>query len=271
MIDCMLALDRRIVYVVVFLSVTLALLIDFKLPVKATRHVRTVYSDVEALQKGQTILISFDFGPSTVTELGPMARAILHHCFRRGLRIIAVTLVAEGQGITQNFLEEVGTEYDAEYGEDYIFLGYKAGNEAVILNMGQDMRRAFRTDVKGNTLESLTVTRPIKSLRDIPYVIDLSAGYPGVEEWIQFGQERYGFKLSAGVTAVMAPDFFPFLQSGQLAGLLGGLAGAAEYEHLIDREDQAVSGMRPQSVGHVVIIGFILFGNLVYFLGRNRT
>ncbi|MEE2754851.1 MAG: hypothetical protein VX910_12775 [Candidatus Latescibacterota bacterium] len=270
-IDRMLALDRRIVYVVLLVGVTLALLTDFKLPVVPTRNVRAVHSGVEALQKGQTILISFDFGPSTVTELGPMARAILHHCFRRELRVIAVTLVAEGQGITQNFLEEVAAEYGAEYGKDYVFLGYKAGNEAVILNMGQDMRRAFDRDVRGNTLESMVITQPIMSLRDIPYVIGLSAGYPGVEEWIQFGQERYGFKLGAGVTAVMAPDFFPFLQSGQLSGLLGGLTGAAEYEHLIDREDQAVSGMRPQSVGHVIIIGFILFGNLAYFLGRNRT
>jgi hypothetical protein len=271
MIDRLANLDRRTVYGVVFVGVALALLIDFKLPVRATPNVIAVHSGVESLNQGQTILISFDFGPSTVTELGPMARAILHHCFRKELRVIAVTLVPEGQGITQSILDEVAADYGAKYGDDFVFLGYKAGNEAVILNMGQDLRRAFAKDVRGNTLASMAVTRSITSLRDIPYVIDLSAGYPGVDEWIQYGQERYGFKLAAGVTAVMAPDVFPFLDSGQLQGLLGGLAGAAEYEHLIDREDQAVSGMRPQSVGHVIIIVFILFGNLAYFLGRSRT
>jgi hypothetical protein len=260
-----------VIYAVIFVGVALALLIDFKFPISATPNVRAVYQGVETLDKGQTILISFDFGPSTVTELGPMARAILHHCFSKELRVIAVTLLPEGQGITQSILEEVATEYDAKYGEDFVFLGYKAGNEAVILNMGQDLRRAFDKDVRGNSLATMAATRSITSLRDIPYIIDLTSGYPGVEEWIQFGQERYGFKLAAGVTAVMAPDAFPFLQSGQLEGLLGGLAGAAEYEHLIGREGQAVSGMRPQSVGHVIIIGFILFGNLAYFLGRSRT
>ena len=69
----------------------------------------------------------------------------------------------------------------------------------------------------------------------------------------------------------MAPDFFPFLQSRQLNGLIGGLAGAAEYEALVGKRGLAVSGMRPQSVAHIVIIGFILLGNAVYFLHRSGS
>ena len=271
MIDRLLNLDRRIVYLVVFIGVSLGLLIDFRLPVRATPNVRAVYDGIESLDEGSTVLLSFDFGPSTVTELGPMSRAVLYHCFRRKLRVIAVTLVAEGLGITQSILEEIAAEHGAKYGDDFVFLGYKAGGEAVILNMGQDLRRAFDRDVHGNPLTEMRVTRSISSLRDMSYVIDLASGSPGVDEWIQFGQERYGFPFAAGVTAVMAPDYFPFLQSGQMQGLLGGLAGAAEYEHLIGREGQAVNGMRPQSVGHIVIIGLILFGNLAFFLGRSRT
>ena len=267
----LLNLDRRIVYLALFVGITLALLIDFRLPVKATPNVRSVYDGVTSLPAGSTVLISFDFGPSTITELGPMAEAVLHHCFQRKLKVIAVTLVAEGQGTTGSILEKVAAEYGAVYGKDYTFLGYKAGGETVILNMGQDLRRAFDRDVRGNPLSEMTVTKSISSLRDIPYVIDLASGNPGVDEWIQFGQERYGFRFAAGVTAVMAPDFFPFLQTGQLAGLLGGLAGAAEYEHLIGREGQATAGMRPQSVGHLIIIIFIVFGNLAYFTRKSRT
>jgi hypothetical protein len=66
----------------------------------------------------------------------------------------------------------------------------------------------------------------------------------------------------------MAPDLFPFLQSRQMVGLIGGLAGAAEYETLVDHPDAATSGMRPQSVTHVILIGFIVLGNVLYFLSR---
>ena len=68
----------------------------------------------------------------------------------------------------------------------------------------------------------------------------------------------------------MSPDLYPFLQSRQLVGLLGGLAGAAEYEALLGLPGSATAGMEPQSVTHVIIILFILLGNTVYFTTRRR-
>ena len=68
----------------------------------------------------------------------------------------------------------------------------------------------------------------------------------------------------------MAPDLYPFLQSKQLVGLLGGLAGAAEYETLIEAPGSATAGMEPQSVSHLIIILFIVLGNGVYFTTRRR-
>ena len=68
----------------------------------------------------------------------------------------------------------------------------------------------------------------------------------------------------------MAPDLYPFLQSGQMKGLLGGLAGAAEYEALVGAPGLGTTGMQPQSVTHLIIILFILVGNTVYFITRRR-
>ena len=266
----LLNIDRRFIFIAVFIGVILPLLIGFELPVKPTENVRAIYETIEQLNPddGDTVFISFDFGPSTITEMEPMARALLRHCFSRGVRVIGVTLIAEGVGIAQNLLDETAAEFGVQYGRDFVFLGFKAGNEVLILNMGQDLHGTFPTDVKGNAIQSLIVTRDITSLRDMDYVIDIASGYPGVDEWIQFGQERYRFPFAAGCTAVMAPDFFPYLQAKQMNGLMAGLAGAAEYETLIEQPDKAVAGMRPQSVGHLVIILFILFGNVAYFAGR---
>ena len=69
----------------------------------------------------------------------------------------------------------------------------------------------------------------------------------------------------------MAPDLFPFIQSGQMVGMIGGLAGAAEYESLIGQADRASAGMRPQSVTHIIIITFILLANITFFLSRRKA
>ena len=266
----LLNIDRRIVYLFIFLGVSIPLLIDFELPIRATPNVRAVHDTIENLagKEGATVLISFDYGPTSQPELQPMAVAILRHCFSRGIRVIGVTLIAEGVGLAEHAFETTAEEFEREYGRDYAFLGFKAGGPILILNMGQDFHGTFSEDFRGNPTNEMEVTRGIRSLKDLDYVIDLAAGYPGVEEWIAYGQERYRFLLGCGCTAVMAPDFFPFLQSKQLNGMIGGLAGAAEYETLIDRKDLAVSGMRPQSVAHVIIIAFILLGNIVYFTHR---
>ena len=266
----LLNIDRRIVYVFIFLGVCVPLLIDFELPIRATPNVRAVHDTIENLagKEGATVLISFDYGPTSQPELQPMAVAILRHCFSRGIRVIGVTLIAEGVGLAEHAFETAAEEFEREYGRDYAFLGFKAGGPILILNMGQDFHGTFSEDFRGHPTNEMEVTRGIQSLKDLDYVIDLAAGYPGVEEWIAYGQERYRFLLGCGCTAVMAPDFFVFLQSKQLNGMIGGLAGAAEYETLIDRKDLAVSGMRAQSVAHVIIIAFILLGNIVYFTHR---
>ena len=51
-----------------------------------------------------------------------------------------------------------------------------------------------------------------------------------------------------------------------MVGLLGGMKGGAEYEKLLDRPDWATRGMGAQSLVHLVIIGFIVLGNIGYFL-----
>jgi len=64
----------------------------------------------------------------------------------------------------------------------------------------------------------------------------------------------------------MATDYYAFLQSGQIYGLMGGLKGAAEYEKLIGRpKDTASRSMDAVSIAHVVIVLFIIVGNIAFF------
>ena len=52
--------------------------------------------------------------------------------------------------------------------------------------------------------------------------------------------------------------------------MIGGLAGAAEYEKLVEIPGSATAGMRTQSIAHLIIVAFILIGNAAYFASRRR-
>jgi hypothetical protein len=62
----------------------------------------------------------------------------------------------------------------------------------------------------------------------------------------------------------------PFVQAGQVKGLLQGLRGAAEYELLSGSAGIAAAGMDAQSLGHLLIIGSILVGNVAYFMSKKQ-
>ena len=48
------------------------------------------------------------------------------------------------------------------------------------------------------------------------------------------------------------------------------MKGAAEYEILVNKPAMALSGMNSQSLVHLLIIGFVVLGNLAYFAARKR-
>ena len=77
--------------------------------------------------------------------------------------------------------------------------------------------------------------------------------------------------MSSGVTSIQVNEVMPYVQSGQMVGVLAGMPGAAEYESLIGQKGSATSGMDAQSVAHLVIVLFIVLGNISYVIDRKRS
>ena len=264
-------IDRRIIFAAVALAVIGSLLVDFSLPVPATPPVQKIFDKIESLPPGAHFLLSFDYDPSSKEELQPMALALLHHCFRRGVKVIGMTHNPGGTGLAEQALNSIASIYQRKYKEDYVFLGYKPGGASLVINMGEDIHTAFLKDFYGNDTTTLPALQGVESLRDIDYLVDLAAGVT-IETWIAFGREKYQFEMGAGCTAVIGPEMYPFLDSRQINGLMAGLKGAAEYEVLVEHKAQAFEGMRPQSVTHCLVILFVLFGNVAFFVsGSFRT
>ncbi len=265
-------IDRRIIFIFVALGIIIPSLAALRLPIHITEDVKAIYDTIEEVgAKNGTILISFDYGPGSLPEVQPMAIAVLRHSFRKNVKVVGMSHWVDAVGLAQEAFEITSKEFGAQYGEDYTYLGYKTGGGSLVINMGNDFHNAFQKDQQGNNTTELPVTKNINGLADFDYVLCLAAGNTPDGIWIPFGQERYKFKFGLGCTAVMAPDQYPYLQSGQMNGMMGGLAGAAEYETLIETSGKATAGMGAQSVVHLIIIAFIILGNVMYFLyGRQK-
>jgi hypothetical protein len=264
----LMAIDRRIIFILVALAVSIPLFAKFKLPVVPSPFVRKIYDTVENLPPRSTVLIAFDFDGASQAELLPMTVALLHHCFRNDHRVFMMTLWQGAFGLIEQAVKETAGAYGKKSGEDYAVLGYKPGYTSVIIGMGQDMVNTFPKDAYQCDTASMPVFAGVKTLRDMKYVIDIAAGNT-VDAWIVYGREKSKFTFGAGCTGVMAPDCYPYLGTGQLNGLMGGLRGAADYEELVGKPGEGLAGMPAQSVTHVLVVLLIILGNATYLLLRH--
>jgi hypothetical protein len=287
-------LDRRWVYLFLATVVVIAYAFKFPVPVTVTEEVESLYNRIEALHPGDKILISFDYDPNALAELQPMSYAIMEHCQRKQVKVIAVTLAQFGAGMVEDVLitgresypdkiqlfneynakQDNGREIDYkgnwEYGVDYCFLGYRPYPALVILGMGQNFRLYFPQDYYGTPLDEINIMEGVRNYDDIELALVLTAGNTA-DMWLTYGNGRYDVPLALGVTGVMGADYYQYLQSGQLFSLIGGWKGAAEYETLIGATaGDAQKGMPAQVVAHMTIILFIVLGNLGYFMTRRR-
>lgn len=230
-------MDRRIIYLVIGMLVLLPLLFPLNLPTGSSDPVMSVYNYLERISKEKenpAVMVCFNYSGATLPELQPMGRSILRHCFIRDIDVISyVWANPPGEGISENLLVELSQEYGKERGIDYVNFGYRVPVVPIMLGIGSNMHQVLPSDVHGTPVDSLIMMDDIRTYKDIDLVIELS-GSASYRTWIVYARGKFGQDLAAGITGVMAAECYPFLQSGQLKGLLPGLKGGAEYEKLVD-------------------------------------
>src|SRR5262245_10422420 len=254
------------------LLVLLPLLFPLSLPLRVSPPVKGFVNAVDGVPNGSTVLMSCDYDPGAIPEMVPMTRTAFRHLMTKDCKVVVTCLWNGGPGLVDSIVTETAREFpNKRYGVDWVNLGYKAGNEAVMVLMGQGVANAFPKDYRGNDTRSLPLMKGVRDYSTFPLIVNISAGYPGTKEWVQQVQARFHVHLVAGVTAVSAPEYYPYLQSGQLRGLLGGMAGAAEYEKSRNEKGSATRGMDAQSLGHLFVALCILLGNVVQIMRRRAA
>jgi hypothetical protein len=278
-------LDRRWIFLFIAVAVTIPLLLRRPAPAPPSPIVRDLYDALDSLPAGSKVLLTFDYGPSTVPENDPMAHAVTRHVLKKDLKLYCMTIWATGPPLIRNTLDTViRTDFPAKrYGEDFVNLGYKVGNQAVIDALTTDFRGQFTADegwgdaFPSRPIGDVPMMAGVATLRDFDFIVAIGSGFPGVKEWVQFAGDQVGVPVGGGVTAVEAPLLYPYYPK-QLQGLMGGLLGAAEYEALVteahpefeEAAKTALIRMFPQTVAHLVIVAFVVLGNISYFATRGR-
>lgn len=263
-------IDRRVPYFLLFLFILLPLVRPMGLPIAVSNEVRTAYQTIDALKPGQVVILSPTYGPGTDAEMLPQHLAVAKHLMSKGVKIIAVHLVVDGVMYSERVFETLAPKYKYEYGTDYVIMPFKAGEATAVASLGRDIHALYTEDYYRKPTSSLPLMQQVKGIKDIALIIDFMPGN-SLLWYLQQINAVYGTTVTGGVTAVCIPTMMPFVASGQMKGILGGLAGAAEYEQILREPARASAGMDAQSLGHLVVLFFIALGNAATIARRRDT
>ncbi len=247
--DRLLAIPKSVLYFGMLLVVVLPLLLNMHISTYVTDEVKNIYDEMEAIYRHNTenpgdkkaIFIAFDFDPATMAELDPMAFAILRHAFLRDIPVLGWSGLTTGIDLGDTDMHYIAKDYAAVYGEDYVFLGYGYPFVQAVIALATDVKTFFANDKAGNDTAELPILQKYYNFNSIGLVYSISGtSYP--ESWVTYANGLYGKKVAVGSTAVSAAKYYPFLQTNQMIGLMGGLKGAAEYEQMVERLETELSG-----------------------------
>ena len=286
-------LDRRFIFLLIGLSVLIPLIKPgwINIPIKTTSNSEIVFKELNSLREGDRVLVSFEYGASTKPEIHPMSVAVLQHLFSKGVKVYTVPLWPEGLMMAKYAMQEVVESglFNLTEHIDYVSFPYKAGGEIIIRGIATDIRSIFTQDVNNTLIKDIPMMDSVYNVTDFDFVFDLSAGVPGNAEWVQFACDENNVPLSSGCTSIMVTDAIPYVESGQIRGILAGMPGAAEYEQMVfkylsNEKDnkflnkdvsiipgKATSRMSAQSIAHLLMVIFIIFGNISYYIIRRRN
>ncbi len=278
------AINRRIIFLILAIVVLIPLLISIPQDVRVMAPVEKIYNAVDTIHQDKALIMDFEYDPQTQAEIEPMALAILRHAFEKRIKVVVMCLYVQPLGLAKSALDQITAEYNQTaqshadsiiHGRDYVFLGWQAGFYIPILGMGESIANVYKTDYYGNTTDTLPLMKKIKNYKNVELLVSLSSSDIPLY-WLAYAQNRFDLPVTAGVTSVSAGDFYPYLQSGQLTGLMVGMKGAAEYEELIaqrlsiHRKRKAGESLPSITFAHLTIMAFIVIGNIGFFMKRRK-
>lgn len=262
------SLDRRILYVLVVVVVSIPFMINISQPIYPTPPVERAFKAIEEVPEGKIVILASDWEFGSRGESEPQAEALITHMFRKGVKFaIFSTNTPLCATVGETVARRQALRFHKKYGVDWVNWGYRPASAAMLQGLPRDIWKIINVDKFGTPLSKIPLMQHVRNVDNVGLIVNISPTFSATL-WIDYVQGRYGTPIVFAPTAVMVAETYPWLASGQIRGALPGLRGAAEYETLLGEAGYGRRAMNAQSWAHLLIIALIVLGNISYFASR---
>jgi len=268
-------IDRRIIYLLTATVIAVPLLIrPSRHPSVIFQEVSNAYQTINSVPKDKIVFVSIVYSAGTEAENGPQTEAIMRNMFMKHIPFGVLSWDPVGEKLSYDVGAKLQKEFGATYGKDWVHFGYRPGPiYAVISGMAENFPKVIEHDRFGAKLSKIEMLKNVKNHKQIGAVVEITPSGT-VPVWIAYFTTPYHIPLVFCPTAVMAAEAYPFIDSGQIAGMLNGVIGAAQYETLIGQKDErtyAAAASWALSAAHIYILLLIVVGNIAYVVTKRAA
>lgn len=266
------ALPREIVMTMILLAMIVPALNPLGLPLMTGDMSKAWYNTVDGLPEGSVVLFDIGYGSGGYPSLGPGNIAAFHQMFDKGLKIVIMATALEGSMMYPLIMAEVQPEsnYGAVYGEDYVFLGYIAGDQTAMAGVLGDLKALVSLDYQGTSIDTLSIMDNVGGADDFDLVAYLTTAGGTAEGWVYQAYSQYSADVIGGCLSMMTTSIKPYYDSGQILGIMDGIKGAADLEFLTGHAGDAIVSSDILSFTQTLVLIFIVIGNVSFWMAKGQ-
>lgn len=283
--------SRRRIYFFLFTACALPFVFPVRLPLYVWKETRAIFDRIEATPPDKVVAISSEWIAGSQGENWPQYEAIVSHCMLKGVKLVVFAGGPDTDALAPQFSETINRRqarlYGRTYGIDWVQLGLAKGGAPMMGLIGRSLKSAYPTDFYGTPTGKIPVLKSVTGSRS--FQIFISITYQPSTDWLIWLDPTGTTPVAFASAGIVTTGYYPYIISGQMKGMLAGVRGAAEYESLVrdrygDRykmswtdeqgQRQDLRGGKlvvPLAFGHLVIIAFIVLGNVGMWAARRRS
>ena len=216
-------------------------------------------------QTSPLVLLAVDYQPAMAGEMSLIGQSVVEDLMAKNARIIVFSTQPGGPALAQKLLSDAQTmrpSYVLEY--QTLNLGYLVGGASGLQQFSFAPQSALPLTLDGKPAWSQPILQGASQLADFRAVIVLTDDADHARTWIEQVGVRLGDRpLLMVVSAQAAPLVQPYVQSGQVKGMIAGLPGGIQYEILTQRTlGNARMAWNAYQAGMLLLVLMILIGGI---------
>jgi hypothetical protein len=261
---------RWAITILLILAIGLPLVTGFPVtPVSTLNPPQTAdaFNIIDNLSANEAVLVVFDYDPAFAGELERAAAPLLDHLVLKGSSLVLISTNPTGPALADRLVEETSASSLVD-GQQVVNLGYLAGGSSGVYYFAIFPAIAAPFTQNGQEAWQLPPLQGVKKISDFAALIILSDNADGGRMWIEQTSSSIGLTpIIMAISTQAQPMLLPYYDSGQIKGLVTGLAGGEAYGQNFLRPDTQAGLSQPYwnsfSTGTLVAEILIFIGALV--------